>query len=117
MKDIKVSQEVRAKIEAMFIELNDICVANNLPFVAATVLSKTLQTDGTVTCERVVSAYIDAEAGAIEPTILAASKVLSAELGKASIAGALFGALLASAAKENCGCEKCVARRAAEKQS
>lgn len=112
MKDIKVSQEVRAKIEAMFIELNDICVANNLPFVAATVLSKTLQTDGTVTCERVVSAYIDAEAGAIEPTILAASKVLSTERVKA-----LFSALLASAAKENCGCEKCVARRAAEKQS
>lgn len=115
MKDIKVSQEVRAKIEAMFIELNDICVANNLPFVAATVLSKTLQTDGTVTCERVVSAYIDAEAGAIEPTILAASKVLSTERVKAY--GALFSALLASAAKENCGCEKCVARRAAEKQS
>ena len=112
MKDINVNTDVRAKIESLIVELNGLCVANELPFVAATVFSKKQEENG-VACERVVSCYINGATGATEPSILSAVKVLKQQGSRAPVAAMLLGAILSAASgDDDCSCPKCVARRA-----
>lgn len=109
MKEINTSEEVRAKIQALSVELMDLCVANELPFVVATVLSKKQDDEG-VHVERIVSAYINGETGATEPTIISAIKLLKGEPENNPIAKLILGALV-NAASKDCDCPKCSERR------
>lgn len=110
MKEIILSDEVQNKIRSLLGELHALCVAHELPFVAATVLARTPEDDG-FRVERCVSVYINSETGATEPSIRKAGDLLSREPEANPIAKLILGALIA-AAGDDCDCPKCRERRA-----
>lgn len=114
VKEINLPEEVKAEIQAKIIELNNLCVAHGLPFVAATVISRTDDGENTAV-ERISSAYIDPENGATEPTIAAAAKMLTNELKPSDIMKSMMAfALRRLASDDDCNCPRCSARRAEE---
>ena len=111
MKEIILSEEVTTKIKSLMTELHQLCVAHELPFVAATLLSRKQEGEDFQT-ERVASAYINRKTGATEPTILSAVKRLKEEPRENPIAKLILGALITAASDTECDCPKCRERRA-----
>ncbi|EJF1946159.1 hypothetical protein M8A54_000368 [Salmonella enterica] len=75
MKDINVSQEVKAQLFSLLRQVHQICIENNIPMVASTVVSKTTTPQGQEILKS-LSTFVDSRTGAFDSTIVAASEIL-----------------------------------------
>lgn len=75
MKDLIISEEVKAEVSRLQGELHKFCVANGVPMVACTLLGRVNTTEGW-NIEKMLSCHIDGRCGAVDTTILVASEIL-----------------------------------------
>ncbi|TCL42857.1 hypothetical protein EDC47_12818 [Raoultella planticola] len=72
MKDLIISEEIKAEASRLQGELHKFCVANGVPMVACTLQGRVKTTEGWK-IEKMLSCHIDGRCGAVDTTILAAS--------------------------------------------
>ncbi|HHR5700984.1 TPA: hypothetical protein ACS624_004131 [Klebsiella michiganensis] len=75
MKDLIISEEIKAEASRLQGELHKFCVANGVPMVACTLQGRVKTTVGWK-IEKMLSCHIDGRCGAVDTTILTASRVL-----------------------------------------
>ncbi|OMP89766.1 hypothetical protein [Raoultella terrigena] len=75
MKDLIISEEIKAEASRLQGELHKFCVANGVPMVACTSQGRVKTTEGW-NIEKMLSCHIDGRCGAVDTTILAASNIL-----------------------------------------
>lgn len=75
MKDLIISEEIKAEASRLQGELHKFCVANGVPMVACTLQGRVNTSEGW-NIEKMLSCHIDGLVGALDTTILAASGIL-----------------------------------------
>lgn len=106
MTNFKSNPEAAAKLKAMFTEMHELCVENNIAYVAAACIEDNEQSAGIS-----LSAYVEHDKTALPNSIIAAVEIIKMDYVPDSFVAALIEG---NRNGGECDCEECRANRAAQ---